>query len=179
MPAESFADLARRPDGPTVDQIWAALLPGERQQALQQYLASDKPNRQMLDAAAATLPALRTFRKQTIQQMPDGKLVDVVAKATRLPAGILPDLLLAMHVKGRTAMLESFLDTLGVPHEHGVITDADAVGQAVQGERLSNAAARLGEQYPARDVQIYLLTLLAMDPNSWGGLRAVVARQAT
>ncbi len=174
-PTIPLAELARRQDGPTVEQIWQALLPAERQQALQVFLASEKSNRQALIAVAATLPMLHAFRKQTIQQMPDGKLVEIVAKASKFPAGFLPDILLALHLQGRTAMLQSFLDLLGIPHERGVINDADAVSSAVTGERLPAAVTRLREQYPAREVSIYLLTLLAMDPESWGGVRGILA----
>lgn len=177
MPAElnSLADLSRRSDGPTVDQIWSALLPIERQDALKFYLATDKANRMSLVAVAASLPALKAFRKQTILQMPDAKVIDIVAKANKLTPGILHDVLLALHLTGRTAMLESFLDLLGIPHAKGVINDSDGVGPALKGEKLSAAVTKLKEKYPLRDVQIYLLTLLAMDSESWGGVRAVTA----
>jgi hypothetical protein len=183
LPVESnvsgspLADLARRQDGPTVDQIWVALSPGERQESLKAYLASDKSNRAALLAVAATLPALRAFRKQTIQQMPDSRLIEIVAKATRLTPGILHDLLLSLHLTGRRAMLQSFLDLLGIPHTDGIIQDGTSVAAAAQGDRLVGAVARLRDQYPPRDISTYLLTLIAMDPDSWGALRPVVAAQ--
>jgi hypothetical protein len=174
----SLADLARRPDGPTVDQIWAVLSPSERQEALKYYLASDKSNRESLLAVAATLPALRAFRKVTIKQMPDGRLIEIVSKATRLTPGILHDVVLALHLNGRPSMLVSFLDLLGIPHSDGVIREGASVANAVQGDRLSTSVASLVTQYPPRDVMIYLLTLMAMDADSWGGLRPLVAEQA-
>jgi len=170
-----LATLAGRAEGPKVDQIWAALSSSERHEALNAYLASDKSNRASLLAVAATLPALRAFRKQTIQQMPDGRIVEIIARANRLTPGILHDLLLSLHLTGRKAMLQSFLDLLGIPHTDGVIQDGTSVASAARGDRLAAAVSRLREQYPARDVSLYLLTLLAMDAESWGGVRAVLA----
>lgn len=172
-----LAELARRQDGPTVDQIWLALSPDERQEALRCYLAGDKSSRASLLAVAATLPALRAFRKQTIQQLPDGRLVEIVAKSTRLAPGIIHDVLLALHLTGRNPMLISFLDLLGIAHSGGVISDGASVATAVQGDRLSTAVTKLLAMYPARQVQIYLLALIAMDPGSWGALRPVVVAQ--
>jgi hypothetical protein len=174
----SLADLARRQDGPTVDQIWSALSPGERQEALECYLRGDKASRAALIAVAATLPALRAFRKQTIQQLADGRLIEIVAKSTRLAPGIVHDVLLALHLTGRSDMLSSFLDLLGIAHSGGVISDAASVATAIQGDRLSTSVTKLLAMYPARQVLIYLLALVAMDPDSWGALRPVVVAHA-
>jgi hypothetical protein len=176
--SSGLAALARRKDGPTVGDIWSALSPIERQESLKSYLAGDKANRESLNAVAATLPALRTFRTQTIRQMTDSRLIEIVARATHLTPGILHDVLLALHLTGRTAMLESFLDLLGIQHSGGVINDGASVTAAVQGDRLPASVTRLLDQYPPRQVWIYLLTLMAMDPDSWGGLRPVVAEHA-
>ena len=166
--------LAGRADGPTADQIWAALAPGERQDALTQYLAGDRSGRESLVAVVATLPSLRAFRKVTIAQFTDGKLIELVARAGKLPPGLTHDFLLALHLRGRSPMLESFLDLLGIPHTGGVIADGASIPAAVQANRLATAASTLVERYPRRAVSIYLLTLLAMDPGSWAGLRHVV-----
>ena len=45
-------------------------------------------------------------------------------------------------------------------------------------DRLAPAAARLGEQFPAEDVSLYLNTLLCQDPETWGRLREIVASPA-
>ena len=43
-------------------------------------------------------------------------------------------------------------------------------------EDLSKAVARLLEEFPVREVEVYLATLVALDPDTWGGL-ALVFRQ--
>lgn len=176
--APELAALARRLEGPTVGDIWSALSPMERQESLKHYLAGDQSNRGSLNAVAATLPALRAFRKQTIKQMPDSRLIEIVARASHLTPGILHDVLLALHLTGRTDMLKTFLDLLGIPHSGGVINDGASAATAVQGDRLPVSVTKLLSQYPPRDVWIYLLTLMAMDPGSWGALRPVVVAHA-
>ena len=44
--------------------------------------------------------------------------------------------------------------------------------------KLAPAAAQLGEQFPAEDVSLYLNTLLCQDPETWGGLKEIVASPA-
>jgi hypothetical protein len=70
-------------------------------------------------------------------------------------------------------MLEAFLDKLGIDHEHGLIAEgAKAVPAA---PALREAAAALLAAFPAADVRVYLRTLAAQDPETWGALGPLVS----
>jgi hypothetical protein len=86
--------------------------------------------------------------------------------------------LISLHLPGRAAMLGAFLEALGIPHEGGLITDGTTVTLPT-GAKLSAAIEGLVKQYPAREVLIYLVALVAMDPETWNGLAAVIPTVAS
>jgi len=67
-------------------------------------------------------------------------------------------------------MMGAFLDALGITHENGLIQDEPKKPEA---SKLEEAAARLTEQYPSSNVSLYFDTLVAQDPEMWGGLEQV------
>jgi hypothetical protein len=70
-------------------------------------------------------------------------------------------------------MLGAFLDALGIAQTDGVIENDERVPPPAA-ETLREAIASLREHYPADAVDVYLATLLAMDPDFWGGLTEVL-----
>jgi len=43
-------------------------------------------------------------------------------------------------------------------------------------DRLADAVVALRAEFPAPDVELYLMSLLAMEPDTWGGLAEVLGR---
>ena len=70
-------------------------------------------------------------------------------------------------------MLETLLDTLGIPQRRGLI-DPQYDLQPPQRESLAEAVGKLLETYPEQDVEVYLGSLVAMDSDTWGGLGRVI-----
>jgi hypothetical protein len=70
-------------------------------------------------------------------------------------------------------MLEAFLDKLGIAHEDGLI--AEGAKDAPDESTLREAATALLAAFPAADVRVYLLTLAAQDPATWGPLVPIVS----
>jgi hypothetical protein len=64
-----------------------------------------------------------------------------------------------------------FLDALGIGHENGLIKEDDVKPDKA---KLAPAAATVAREFPADDVRLYLTTLLCQDPETWGGLDAIV-----
>ena len=64
---------------------------------------------------------------------------------------------------------EAFLDALEIPQQDGVIDEAVDL-EPLDADRLVTAAAGVREQFPTDEVEIYLATLVAMDPEIWQGL---------
>ena len=80
-------------------------------------------------------------------------------------------LLVAFHLHHQRQMMATFLDSLDIKHEDGLIADEEL--QAPPADRLREAAKSLAASYPAEDVALYLSTLMWQDPETWAGLTEV------
>jgi hypothetical protein len=66
-------------------------------------------------------------------------------------------------------MLGAFLDALEIPQQDGMI-DENVELEPIDATKLAVAAGGLRERFPGDEVEIYLATLVAMDPEIWQGL---------
>ena len=69
----------------------------------------------------------------------------------------------------RQKLLVSFLDELQIPNQDGLIAEDHELGP-VAAAALEPAVRRLRDQFDGAEVEIYLASLLALDPEVWGGL---------
>jgi len=118
------------------------------------------------DAAIAT--ALR-FRPTAVRRLPVDKRAGYLARAVRPSESLSAALLRALHLTERSAMLEAFLDKIGIAQDGGVIDSEDDL-DAPDAASIRVATAELRESYPQADVDLYLASLLAMDPDFWNGI---------
>jgi hypothetical protein len=77
-------------------------------------------------------------------------------------------LLVAYHLAHQRPMMGSFLTSLGIEHEEGLIADDDL--KPPSAEAIKAAATALAGSFPAEDVALYLSTLTWQDPDTWGVL---------
>ncbi len=154
-------------------RLWAKL-PAEVRllaaRSLYAHRGSDDSSRREADA---TIAVGMRFRESAVRQLPVEKRAGYLAKGPAPSESLAASLLLALHLEQRRPMLRSFLEALGIPNEDGLITDDDALTPQAA-ESLAKAATRLFESFPADEVELYLLTLLALDPDNWGGLEPVL-----
>lgn len=129
------------------------------------------------EADMAIAKALR-FREARVKQLPVKQRVEYLAKAVRPDDGQAYSFLLALHLVHRRGLLEAFLDELGVPQENGLIAE-DHDLERPDAERLDAAVARVRREFPAEQVELYLMSLLAMDAEVWEGLGRHVGPGAT
>lgn len=125
------------------------------------------------EADAAIAAALR-FRQQAVRRLPVDKRVDYLTRAVRPGETLAAALLRALHLGERSAMLAAFLDSLGIPQKDGVIEGDDDDLLPPEAEALTRAVATLRESYPDDDVDLYVASLLAMEPDFWEGLSGLV-----
>ena len=154
-------------------RLWAALDAGTRRLAAACLYRPDwdeQGSRAEADAAIAS--ALR-FRSTAVRRLPVEKRVDYLTRAVRPDDSLAGALLLALHLNERRGMLGAFLDRIGIPQQNGVI-DSDAAPDAPDGETLAAAAEVLRRSYPAPHIELYLASLLALDPVFWNGLADIV-----
>jgi hypothetical protein len=157
----------------TPSRLWAVLDADTRRLAaacLYRPDAEDPGSRALADAAIAS--TLR-FRDAAVRRLPVPKRVDYLTRAVRPDDSLAGALLRALHLGQRNQMLGAFLDRIGIPQREGVI-DPDAELEAPDGATLAAAAETLRLGYPADHVELYLASLLALDPVFWKGLADVV-----
>ena len=104
-----------------------------------------------------------------VRKLSVGKRVDYLARVVRPEHELASSLLMALHLGRRQALLRSFLDFLEIPNEDGLI-DADHELGPIGAAALAPAVTGLREQFDAEEVELYLASLLALDPDVWGAL---------
>jgi hypothetical protein len=64
--------------------------------------------------------------------------------------------------------MAAFLDSLGIAHEDGLISDENMTKP--DPASLNTAAADLATRFPKEDVSLYFKTLVSQDPDTWSAL---------
>jgi hypothetical protein len=153
--------------------LWAELDAETREQAVRSLYRGeweDPAGRREADNAIAS--AVR-FRPAAVRKLPLDKRVGYMMRAVRPDDSLVRSLLLALHLDTRRSLLESFLDRLEIPQEGGMI-DSDHDLEPPSPERLADAVKHLRSEYPQEQVDVYLASLLAMEPEIWEGLAEVI-----
>ena len=161
-------------DEVTPARLWAQLPPAVRQEAATSLYAQAGEGAPARHAAHAAIARTLRFREASVRKLPADKKAGYLAKMTHIDEILAAGLLQALHLDRRVPLLGAFLDALGIAHENGLIQEDDVKPDA---EKIGPAAAQLAKQYPAEDVSLYLNTLIAQDPETWGALKDVPEAQ--
>ena len=150
-------------------RIWRRLPLERRLDAARAFWESDDDasRTEQLEAVVALSRHMK-FRPQSMQTLPLDKRAKYLAQLPAITDSIAARALVAYHLANQRPMMGAFLDALGIAHENGLIT-AESVDPPSRAA-LAQAAANLTREYPAQDVALYLNTLLAQDPQTWGAL---------
>ena len=124
------------------------------------------------EATEAVAEAMR-FREVMVKKLPIEKRVEYLLRRVELDESLAGTLLMALHLGHRRPMLSAFLDHLEIRHEDGTIDEDDGL-EPVPADSLRGAANRLVKEFPQDEVEVYLMSLLALDDDTWGGLREVL-----
>ncbi len=123
------------------------------------------------EANEAIARALR-FRKAAVGRLPIEKRIDYLVRAVHPDDSLVGTMLRALHLTLRRKMLVDFLAALEIPQQDGVI-EADEPIDPPHPAKLRAAVSGLLQSYPRADVELYLASLLAMDPGVWGDLTEI------
>ena len=157
----------------TPARLWSAIDADTRQSAARSLYDPEWDDAAARLEADAAIASVLRFRHEAVRRLPVGKRVGYLARAVRPDERLATELLRALHLGARSKMLGDFLDTLGIPQRGGVIESEDSL-EAPSAEAIEAAAAKLRQAYPAPDVELYLATLLALDPDFWSGVSNVI-----
>ena len=148
-------------------RLWKRL-PGERRTtAAELFWKDDESNEQQIEAVAS-IAAHMKFRTKSVLALPLEKRTRYLASLPTIPDSVAARALVSYHLSQQRPMMAAFLDTLGISHENGLITEESV--PKPEPEKLRAAAADLATRFPAEDVSLYLATLVSQDPDAWGDL---------
>jgi hypothetical protein len=162
----------------TLDRLSPSRLWSELDEATRRLAAHSiyRDPRGRLEADGAIAAALR-YREVAVRRLPVEERVNHLLRRVRPLDALASSLLLHLHLEQRRPLLAAFLDELGIPHQDGVI-DESFEPRPVEVERLARAADALYGRFPAGEVDVYLASLLALEPHVWGNVAQVVRQRA-
>lgn len=152
--------------------LWSVLPEPVREEAARCAYHENAPeSRKEVDQAVAA--AIR-FRPSAVRQLPVDRRVGYLLSAVHPGDSLALTLLIALHLHGRSQLLTTFLDDLEIEHERGAIREGFDL-QPPKADRLRKAIESLLAAHPPDQVEVYLASLCVMDPDTWGGISAIVA----
>jgi hypothetical protein len=156
-------------------RIWKRMSSERRIEAAELFWSDDESTEQQVEAIAAIAGHMK-FRAKSVMGLPLSKKVQYLARLPSVSDSVAARALVQYHLQLQRPMMAAFLDSLGIAHEDGLITE-DKIAQP-EPERLKNAVAQLTSSHPPEDVALYFSTLVSQDPDTWAPL-AVAAEAIT
>ena len=163
------------PDTLTSARLWSKLDPTTRALAARAMYDGDAEMRGQADQAVAA--ALR-FRPAGVRKLSVDRRIDYLVRVVRPDVALASSLLMALHLGCRQELLVSLLDALGIPNVDGLIASDHDLG-LIAVDALASAVGMLRDRFDGAEVELYLATLLVLDPDVWGGLSEILWRDET
>jgi hypothetical protein len=155
------------PEIPRPSQLWKQLSPERKLLAADAFWQDDNAAAEQAEAIALIAQRIK-FRVRSVQALPREKKSRHLINLGAVSEMVAARLLVAYHLHHQRPMMGTFLDSLGIKHDEGLIADEEL--QPPSAERLHDAAKAIAASYPADDVSLYLATLMWQDPETWAGL---------
>jgi hypothetical protein len=174
----------------TPSRLWKRMTLDQRQRAARAFWEDPEATDDQIQAALL-IAQQKKFRPKTVVGLDLDRKAKHLASLATLPDTLAARALVLYHLADHRPMMGAFLDALGVPHEDGLIKDESKNAESKNAEaegaeaaasvkpdaaKFGSAVAALTERFPADDVRLYLNTLVCQDPETWGGLRELVAQ---
>jgi hypothetical protein len=157
----------------TPSRLWKRMTTDQRTRAARAFWADPDATDDQVQAALL-IAQQKKFRPKTIIGLDLDRKARHLATLAPVPDQIAGRALIVYHLAEHRSMMGAFLDALGIAHENGLIQEDDVKPDV---EKIGPAAAQIAKQYPAEDVSLYLNTLVAQDPETWGALKDVPEAQ--
>ena len=157
-------------------KLWKRM-PAERRVAAAGLFWADEQSAEQQMEAIAAIAAHMKFRAKTLFSLPAEKKSKYLSTLPNISDSIAARALVNYHLERQRPMMGAFLDSLGIGHENGLISEENTVKP--DAEKLKAAAADLATKFPADDVSLYFSTLVSQDPDTWGVLAEAPAVKAS
>ena len=135
--------------------------------AAELFWNDDQSADQQIEAVAALATHMK-FRTKSVLGLPFEKRAKYLSTLPTISDTIAARALVAYHLEHQRPMMSAFLDSLGITHENGLISD-ETVAKP-DADKLRAAATDLASKFPVDEVALYFSTLVSQDPETWGDL---------
>lgn len=156
-------------------RIWKRLSAERRFEAAELFWSDEESAEQQVEAVAAIAGHMK-FRTKSVLGLPTSKKARYLANLPTIADSVAARALVHYHLERQRPMMGAFLDSLGIAHDNGLITEEQVARP--DRERLKTAVGELASSHPPDDVALYFSTLVSQDPDTWGDL-AVAAEAIT
>ena len=148
-------------------RVWKRLAPERRSHLAEPFWLDEQSAEQQAEAIAAISQHMK-FRTKSVLALPLEKRVKYLSTLPTISDSVVARAMVAYHLERQRPMMSAFLDKLGIAHENGLISEETL--PTPDAAKLKTAATELGAEFPEEDVALYFATLVAQDPDTWGGL---------
>ena len=148
-------------------RLWKRMSPERRLTASELFWTDEESTEQQVEAVAA-LAAHMKFRTKSVVSLPLDKKIRYLATLPSISDAVAARALVNYHLERQRPMMGAFLDSLGIAHENGLISEENV--SRPDEAKLKAAASELAGKYPNDDVTLYFGTLVSQDPDTWGAL---------
>jgi hypothetical protein len=148
-------------------KLWKQMSSDRRVAAAELFWSDDQSTEQQLEAVAALASHMK-FRAKSVVGLPLAKKAKYLSTLPSVSDAVAARALVNYHLERQRPMMGAFLDSLGIAHEDGLISEENVTKP--EPEKLKAAAEELAAKFPAPDVSLYLSTLVSQDPETWGSL---------
>jgi hypothetical protein len=123
--------------------------------------------------ATALLARRLNFRAKSVQALAIERRARFLGQVADVSDSLAGRALVAYHFENARPLMAGFLDAVGIPHEDGLISSEEV--SSPDPTRLSEAVETVRAAFPGEAVDLYLRTLVALDPDTWSGLDGLLS----
>src|SRR5262249_24937663 len=127
-------------------RLWKSLSPDRRMEAARLFWSDDQSTDQQIEAVGAIAGHMK-FRPKTVIGLSADKKIRYLSTLPVVSDSIAARALVSYHLETQRPMMSAFLDSLGIGHENGLISDENV--QRPDAARLRAAATELSSKFPA------------------------------
>src|SRR4030095_15453719 len=133
-------------------RLWKKLSPETRITAAELFWGDEQSTEQQIEAVAALASHMK-FRAKSVVALPIEKKAKYLAALPSVSDSVAARALVNYHLERQRPMMGAFLDSLGIAHEDGLISEENVTKP--EPEKLKAAAAELSGKFPPEDVSLY------------------------
>jgi hypothetical protein len=152
---------------PRPSELWKGLSDARRLEAAQAFWSDEQSYAEQAEVIGLIARQIN-FRPKSVLAMPVDKKVAYLTRTAKVSDTVAARLLVSYHLAKQRPMMASFLDSLGIKHEDGLIAEEDV--KAPDSAVVAEAGRQLLTAWPPEDVRLYFSTLVMQDPGTWGAL---------